>query len=226
MRGKKEKAMESRDKQTFFEIMAGLSEIYDREISKASFEIYWEALNAYPLDKVKKAVNHIVATHKFPGLPKPAEFIEFINPPEDLDARAEMAVNELLKHLASGGYFNFEFDDPVLAATINHLGGFHEVLCRFPKFADQEREQIFWLKDFKQIYKIYARRIVDNIDLHVKGTLAIDNQAKGYLTDERGNPVIGEDTRPVMLDSPEGQKYLEAKKQNQLPAPADHEKLS
>jgi hypothetical protein len=214
--------MDKNDKITFFEIMTGMAEIFEREVSKASLEIYWQALRQFNMTEIKRATNYIIATRKYPGLPKPAEFIEYIHPPEDIEAKAELATDNILNLLAAGDYRSFEINDPVLAMAIEHLGGWEYVNRTFPRYADQARDQEFWLKNFKNVYKIFLKNPRPNPQMRIAGQLERDNKSKGYITDETGETVIGllaDGTHGrLMIGTLEGQKYLENKQQKQIEA--------
>jgi hypothetical protein len=201
--------MLDKERAYFKDTMIGLGELFNADISQAQLEFYWQALQPFSLSDFKKAVNNIVVTRKFPGLPKPVEFIEIIHPPEDVDARAELALEEFFERKAESGYESFEWRDPVLAMTVNHYGGWMKIIDIYPT-SDLEAEK-FWLIDFKKIYKIFLR-YPRKTSMRFIGLFEADNRAKGYLTNDSGNPVIGivdGERRPLLIGSPESQKYLE-----------------
>lgn len=207
--------MQSQEKVEFFELLAGLSEIFDKILSKTTLEIYWNALREYSLDDFKRATNNIVQTHKYATFPKPAEFIEFINPPEDIAVKAEFALDEFWERFNNSGYNSFEWRDPILAMTIEHYGGWRMILDTFPR-ADL-KDQSFWMKDFKKIYGMFVRYPRKNVRLRFIGLFESDNKAKGYLTDKTGHPIPLPDGKGyIKIGSPEAQKLLDEKAIKQI----------
>lgn len=200
--------MKTPEKPKLFELLAGLSEIYDKSLSESVLDIYWNALKDYSLEDVKKAVNNIVATHKYATFPKPAEFIEFICSPQDAEDQAELMMPEFWKRFDDSGYHNFEWENPALGMAVEHYGGWHIVLNSYPR--TDEKEAKFWLKDFKKVIRIFILRPRKMILLKFVGTLEEDNRIKGYLTDKTGEPIALPGAHGfIMLDTPEAVKYLE-----------------
>lgn len=207
--------MNENEKVQFIEILTGLGEIYEKKMSTVVLEIYWEALREYPLDDIKRATNNIVRTHKYATFPKPAEFIEYIDPPQDAESKAELMTEEFYARFAGSGYESFEWQDPTLAMTVAHYGGWHSVLAQYPH--DNEKDAMFWMKDFKKTYVAFLRHPRKMSSLRMMGTLESDNMAKGFLTDERGSVIpLPEGEGFIMIASPEAQKYLETKEQKQI----------
>lgn len=197
-------------KPKFLEIMTGLSEIYDKRLSSIALEFYWAALKDFSFEEFEKAATNIVRTHKYATMPKPAEFIEYINPPEDADARAELALEEFFERFRDSAYESFEWRDPVLAMTIEHYGGWGAVLSIYPHDLEQEK---FWLIDFKKTYKIFLK-YPRPVKLRVVGVIENHNRSRGYLTAPDGNPIPLPDGEGfIKIGSPEAQKYLGAKEQ-------------
>lgn len=208
--------MKPTEKTEVLKLLAGLSEVYDKPLSEMALDIYWNALKEYSLDEVKRAVNNIVQTHKYATFPKPAEFIEFICPPEDAEMRAELAMGEFWERFEDGGYHNFEWKDPVLAMTVEQYGGWRMILDTIPR--DDQKDLGFWLKDFKKVYQIFLKHPMRTVNTKYVGSFEADNRAKGYLTDERGEaiPLPGSEDF-IMINSPEAKKYLEDKSNMLVP---------
>ena len=209
--------MNDSERTQFVEIMAGLGEIYDKLFSKVAITMYWDALKDYSLDDVKRATNNIVRTHKYATFPKPAEFIEYIDPPQDAESKAELMTEEFYARFTGSGYESFEWQDPTLAMTVAHYGGWHSVLAQYPR--DNDKDAMFWMKDFKKVYIAFLKHPRRMSSLRMMGTLESDNKIKGYLTDEKGGVIpLPEGEGFIRITSPEAQKYLEAKDQKQIEA--------
>lgn len=207
--------MQSTEKPELFKILAGLSEIYDKVLSEPALALYWDALKDYPLDDIKRATSNIVRTHKYATFPKPAEFIEYIDPPVEAEMKAELMTEEFYAQFTGSGYESFEWQDPVLAMTVSHYGGWHNVLVLYPR--DDKKDEMFWMKDFKKTYMAFLKHPRKTTNLRVVGSFEADNTAKGYLTDDRGRAILLPDKEGfIMIGSPEAQKYLEATEQRQI----------
>lgn len=207
--------MNENEKTQFAEIMAGLGEIFDKTFSKVAIEMYWNALSPYSLNDIKRATNNIVCTHKYATFPKPAEFIEYIDPPQDAEIKAELMTKEFYERFANSGYESFEWQDPILAMAVDHYGGWHKVLELYPRH--DATEAMFWLKDFKKMYIAFLKHPIKSVRIRVVGKFEADNIAKGYLTDEKGSVIsLPESEGFIMIGSPDAQKYLEVKEQKQI----------
>ena len=72
------------NKKVFSEGFAGMCEMFGKEPSPALLKLYYEVLKQLTGEQFKSACVHIVSTHKYNSLPKPAEFLEFVHGvPED-----------------------------------------------------------------------------------------------------------------------------------------------
>jgi hypothetical protein len=202
----------------FSELITALAELYDKQMSAPLIDLYWASLKDYPLEKVQDAVVNIIRTHKYPTMPKPAEFIEFINPPEDADAKAELALEEFFDRFVDSGYHSFNWTDPVLAMTVEHLGGWRSVLDTYPR--SNEREAKFWLIEFKKTYKIFLKN-PRHPKMKFIGSFEANNTAQGFLTDERGELIGLPGGGYIMLNSPEAQNYIENKGQKLIASEPD-----
>lgn len=201
--------MNKEDKRYFHDTLVGLGELFGADISQVTFRLYWEVLSPYPLDKFKKAVEAIIKTHKWPGLPKPADFIAYMDPPEDADARAELATREFFERLEDSGTTSFSWRDPVLAMTVAHLGGWHSVMNEYNRQPDGTSARI-WLNDLKKVYKIYLKN-PRPVSLRFTSNMEAENKVAGYLTDDRGTPVMEEvkgQLIPLLTHQEEAKKYL------------------
>lgn len=200
--------MQPQEKAKFFEMLAGLSEIYDKVLSEPALTIYWDSLREYSLDDIKRATNNIVRTYKYASFPKPAEFIEFINPQLDVEIKAEFALEEFWERYNDSGHDSFEWRDLVLAMTVEHYGGWGMILGMVP--SNDIKEQTFWIKDFKKTYCMFVRFPRKRVQLKYVGLFESDNTAKGYLTDNLGHPIpLLEGEGYVKIGSPEAQKLLD-----------------
>ena len=64
--------MNRTDFQSFAKIMAGLGELYSKQVSDALMDIYWNSLSSWTIDEFKLASSQLVQTCTF--MPKPSDF--------------------------------------------------------------------------------------------------------------------------------------------------------
>lgn len=150
--------MLDQDKEEFAKQILVLGELYDKKLSIAIVELYFEALKAYPIEKIKLAITHIVQTHVYNTMPKPAEFIQFIEPPEDIDEKARLAMDKAFDMMEQhGAYATVAFDDPVIHVVIDRCYGGWIEFCNSRRIIDNEKDDHFWRKQFLNEYKIRYR---------------------------------------------------------------------
>ena len=132
-------------------------ELFGKQLSENMVALYWSALKAVPFVKFEEACVHIINTHKSNTFPKPAELIECINPPEDIEVRAVLALRELEQMQGDIGYYQTAvFKDPILKVTVDHYGGWTK--CINLTRLMPAREYVFWAKEFYKIYINFEKR--------------------------------------------------------------------
>jgi len=92
--------VKSEDIKIFNELLIQLSEVFDdgKEVSESKAVIYFNVLANYPIGKIETAVNALLKTRVYPGLPKPAEIIQALcSGYEEMAAREnrELLIKEL-----------------------------------------------------------------------------------------------------------------------------------
>jgi len=203
--------MTTQDHPKFLELISAMAEIYHEDLTKLKLEIYWTCLMPFSFGDFEKAVTNVARRWKANRLPSPAEFIEEICPPEDAEAKAELALEEFFERFADSGYHSFTWRDPVLAMSVQHYDGWRNVLDTYPRGEDQETDRTFRLKDFKAIYKFYLKHPRPS-KMRFVGLLEAENKALGYICQDNGEPVLAIDGNgekvPLLADSEEGRKYL------------------
>ncbi len=153
--------MEQKDKKRFAELLTILSEAAAVEISGLYREMYWDILKPYPLKQVEIAAKEILRTRKYSGIPKPADFIELLEPDVSAQAieAARIAFNTLWVQGESYGFNNWE--DPLIPVVIERLGGWISQANEVERICCLEGSQIqegVWRKNFEAIYKPEAKR--------------------------------------------------------------------
>ena len=116
--------VEKRRKEKFLNSFCGCWATFypDKEPSELSIDIYYRALEKYPIEHIVAAFD--MAIQKCRWFPKPVELIEFISgdnvPVEDRATKEAIRVIESIRRV--GGYKSIQFDDPVTNAVIRTQG--------------------------------------------------------------------------------------------------------
>jgi hypothetical protein len=144
--------MTAQDRGGFAELMTGLGETYGEPVSDARMEIYFRALSDLALDAVRAAANVHVRANKF--FPRPAELREAVT--GSLDDAAELAWMGLLREIRRIGYLGSPTfaDEAQRKAALELFGGWSRLCERLP---GEGPELLGWAKQFKAIYRSYAR---------------------------------------------------------------------
>ncbi|HOG24270.1 MAG TPA: DUF6475 domain-containing protein [Candidatus Omnitrophota bacterium] len=145
--------MEQRDKKKFAALMAAMAEVFDRgaEISALKMDLYFKALERYPIDHISLAISNLIQGRVFPSLPKPAEIIQEIQgKAENRATEAWLLALEGIRRV--GNYQSVKFVDPVIHSVIQAMGG-------WPRFCDGEAKDEKWKqKEFERLYTVIAER--------------------------------------------------------------------
>jgi len=140
------------EKKQFLEIMTGICEIYDKQLSEKSLEFYMTVLEEYNFATVKKALTRYMLNASGSGsfFPKPADIIALIEgDPED---RAEIAWSEVVQALERvGSWKSIKFRDPIINTVIYELGGW----MYLGEKTTQELEYLH--HQFVKLYRHYAK---------------------------------------------------------------------
>jgi len=139
------------DKPKFSQLLFGIAELYGKGLSNNLFEIYWYALEKYSLDDIRRALGqHAVNPDVGQFMPKPADVVRVLE-----GRSAEKALIAWTKVLNAmkfiGSYHSIRFDDPLIHAVIDEMGGWI-VLCH----AD-ENKLPFLCKEFERRYSAYLQ---------------------------------------------------------------------
>lgn len=146
------------DRNEFVQQLLALGELFGKKLSDAATEMYFAALKPYPIEKIKEAAVQIIRGHIYNTMPKPAEFIQFIDPPEDVDDRARLAMDKAFDMMEQyGAYATVAFDDPVIHVLIDRRYGGWVEFCNSRRYIDNEKDDHFWRKEFLDDYKMRYR---------------------------------------------------------------------
>ena len=163
--------MTNKDKPQFLQILTGLSDLYNAELSRVSITLFWEALKTHRIDLISVAASEHVKHSKW--MPKPSEFLDILTKsemnPEERAILAWGCVSRAAKSI--GGYSCVDFDDPIINATIRNQGGWSRI-CSQPA----EHFESFIRRQFIADYVVmYGAKLSPDALLPLQGTFDKDN---------------------------------------------------
>lgn len=126
--------MQQADFQRFRAVMAGMAEMYQRELSAVLLDAYWLAFKSWTLAEFEQGASHLMANGEF--MPRPADFNELRKAGRETPGEAWAKV---LRHAASGGYRLGRLDDSTERA-VHAIGGWRAIaMCEETKTIFLER---------------------------------------------------------------------------------------
>jgi hypothetical protein len=161
------------DKNKFVELMAGLSQLYDKELSQFALNLYYEILENYDYLQIESAIKQVISTNKYNCIPKPAEILEFLEGTRD--DKALLAWLQVMEAVQKGGYYaSIEFSDPIISHAVNELGGWQWLCC------SQKDDLPFIEKRFMDLYRLFIKKGVSG-NPRLIGFIECRNNAEGHL---------------------------------------------
>jgi len=174
--------MDSNDEDRFAELMTVLQDLYDKKLGKATIETYWNVLKKYPLERIEAAFSRVIESHIYANMPKPAHFIEYLNPAKDLDSLAFQALQKLESRFSDNGYTSLCFDDPIIHYVVDNYGGWIRICEETYQMGDKEYG--IWKHGFLARYKAFYENPPTKPVPRLIGTHELNNRNRGYLTDD------------------------------------------
>lgn len=141
------------EKRRFMALMTGLSDMYDKVISKNALALYWQTLREYDFEAVQRAAEAHMKNPETAGsfMPKPAEFVKMMQGSTgDQSAIAWSKAEEAVRR--AGPYQDVVFDDAIIHRVLADMGGWIW-LC-----SQDDKAWPFIGNDFKTRYKGYRMR--------------------------------------------------------------------
>ena len=144
--------METRDLAVFTQMLHRIAALYDKSLSPPWVEIYWESLQRFDIQDIRRAFSaHVQNPDTGQFLPKPADVVRFLEGSSQTQSlQAWTKVVEAIRHY--GGYTSVAFDDPLIHAVIRDRGGW-PTLCEVTV-----QELPFCAKDFQARFEGYVGR--------------------------------------------------------------------
>ena len=137
-----------KNQKKFKELMATMGELYDKPVTALLSTVYWKVLEPFSDDECEAAFKQVVLESKF--FPRPAELVEILQGKKtDQAAVAWIKVVEGIRQ--HGEYVSVSFDDPVIHAVIEFMGG-------WPSVGTWPVDELKWKqKEFERLYVIMQR---------------------------------------------------------------------
>ena len=174
-------------KAKILEVLAGVHDFYGKEMSDFAAQVWLQAFQGFGGEQVSKALSaHLMDAERGQFMPKPADIVRQLQGTNT--DRSVMAWGKCLDAAARvGAYQSVAFDDKVIHAVIEDLGG-------WPRFCRTEFDDLSYLqKRFCDAYKAYSGRGEFGYPSRLGGEHDLSNAAKGIRS---GEPVlIGDATK-------------------------------
>lgn len=158
------------------ELLVMLAGAVRAELDEAALGGYALALDDLPLDRIEAAVRRAVRECRF--MPSAAE-LRVMAGEMPADQRAQIAWDAACNAVRRHGYTrSVAFDDPVIHATIKHLGGW----CWFCEASSSDEFPVHVRRNFEEAYRRYfASGITAEMAEPLVGELDAQNKFHGYF---------------------------------------------
>lgn len=171
--------MKVADKPQFMKLLTDVMAFYRQDVSPFALSVWWQAAQPFDFEQVSKALTaHAMDPERGQFAPKPADLVRQLQGTNS--DRSLIAWGKVLDAMQRvGAYSSVVFDDPVIHAVIEDLGGWVK-LCR-----SEMNEIQFVQKRFCDSYKAYAGRS-EGISYPGKlmGAHDIENVKGGYRSQQ------------------------------------------
>ena len=163
--------MNSEDRSNFVKLLAHVSELYHKQLTTNLLNIYWESLKSYSFQQIRQACSHhICNVKKGQFMPKPADFIDYLE--RDDEDKALAAWDKITYAIRTIGTAKcVAFDDPLIHAVICDMGGWHS----FGMI--NQRDVPFVLQEFKKRYQESLKLLPSQIPPYLVGNLGLANSS-------------------------------------------------
>ncbi len=158
----------------FTVLMAGIGELYGKNISSQLIDIYWQVLKKYELHDVQCAFQaHVKNPDCGQFFPKPADIVRFIE--GSGETKALMAWAKVDRAIVQvGRYQSVVFDDPLIHVVIENMGGWVK-LC-----AMNNEQMPFNANEFQKRYMGYVNKTPERHPKYLFGLSECENNKNGY----------------------------------------------
>ena len=167
--------MIDQDKQSFKELMVGVGELYNKEITKPLMRIYFQALANHSLADVERGLSaHTMDAKHGSFFPKPADIVRHLQT-GDLSAenKAVLAWAQVVREMrVNGSYGSLKLDDKQAVAAVKSIGSWQQ-LC-----SSTEKELVWKKKEFISLYETYEKTPLELLPSSLPGRVALVEHKK------------------------------------------------
>lgn len=166
--------MNKADMSQFVILMSIACELYKESISQRLMDFYWQMLSSFDFVDVDRAFKyHMSAPKERNFMPKPSDIAYLIK--GDGKSRGPIAWSKVEKAIRYvGGYSSVVFDDAVIHAVIDDMGGWVR-LCN-----TKIKDLPFKALNFENRYKHYLQIQLEQYPCYLPGIFERDNVSRGY----------------------------------------------
>lgn len=178
--------MNEQDKRAFKELVTNVMAFYRQDTSPFALQVWWTACQTFSLEQITKAMSaHAVDADRGQFAPKPADVVKALQGTKTDRARSAWGkVMDAMQRV--GAYQTVCFDDPVIHAVIEDIGGWMG-LCR------SDFEQLSFTEHrFCESYRAYSGRSDVAYPAKLLGQHEVDNRQAGRKV-----------SPPVLIGNPE-----------------------
>lgn len=144
--------MNQSDQARFAALLTDVLAFYGQAVSGFALSVWWEACKSFEYEAVQRALSrHATDPERGMFAPKPADVVRQVQgTPTDRAARAWSVTLDAASRV--GAYTDVVFDDPIIHAAIEDMGGW-VALCR------TDTDRLSYLQHrFTEAYRAYANR--------------------------------------------------------------------
>lgn len=165
--------MQASDRPAFAKVLTGVHDFYRRDLSEFALRVWWEASQNFDLEQVTAAFSaHMMDPERGVFMPMPADLVRTLQGTQT--DRALIAWGKVLDAAQRvGAYTSVVFDDGVIHAVIEDLGGW-VTLCR-----TSHDELPHLQRRFCDSYRAYARRPEVAYPARLAGVHELQNAVEG-----------------------------------------------
>jgi len=185
--------MNADDIPKFTELMTGICVLYGKSPSDALMELYWRALESFDFEVVKTALEaHVSNSDSGQFMPKPADVMRYVQ--GSSQTQGLLAWSKVMQAVKSVGlYQSIVFDDPLIHAVIEDMGGWIN-LCMTPT-----KDAPFRANEFEKRYAAYVLHPPLHYPKQLIGLTEGQNRMNGYLSAIKPPLLLGDKARALSV---------------------------
>ncbi len=198
--------MQESDRGKFAAELAALAEIFggkQYEVSTEKANIYFRVLSRFTIEQIQSACMKLLNTRsKTETFPSPAEIIEAIEGGSEL--KAIQALKKLEDAIDTYGYYySMIFDDPVIMACVQRMGGWQWITT-------QQKDDWKWIrKDFCRLYSQLSQLHPAQVDAPQRLIGNCEQITEEFEEDNRLNHMVVDLSMQKQIEMQQKKKMIE-----------------